>query len=224
MIPVGASGCRVQLEDVTFGYEPGHPVIEHVHIAVEAGQTIALVGSTGAGKTTVAGLIPRFYDPWVGRVTIDGVDVRELQLASLRQNVAVVLQEPFILPISIAENIAYGNPSAPRHNIVAAARAAQADRFIDRLPGGYDSMVGERGATLSGGEKQRLAIARALLKDAPILILDEPTSALDAETEASLVDALKRLMAGRTTVHHRSQAVDVASCRRDRRLSARTNR
>jgi len=195
----GTPGRRVRLENVTFGYEPGHPVIEHVQITVEAGQTIALVGATGAGKTTVAGLIPRFYDPWDGRITIDGIDLRELQLASVRRNVAVVLQEPFILPISIAQNIAYGNPSASHHDIVAAAQAAQADRFIDRLPHGYDTIVGERGATLSGGEKQRLSIARALLKQAPILILDEPTSALDAETEASLVEALTRLMTGRTT-------------------------
>lgn len=192
-------GRSVSLENVTFGYETDRPVIRDVSIEAAPGQTIALVGETGAGKSTVAGLIPRFYDPWSGRVMIDGIDLRHLQLASVRQQVAMVLQEPFILPISIADNIAYGNPAASRDLIIAAARVANAAGFIEQLPEGYDSIVGERGATLSGGEKQRLSIARALLKDAPVLILDEPTSSLDAATEASLIEALRRLTAGRTT-------------------------
>ncbi len=192
------SGRRVQLERVTFGYEPGRPVVEDVDIEAEAGQTIALVGETGAGKSTVAGLIPRFYDPWRGRVLIDGADVRRLQRESVRRQVAMVLQESFILPISIADNIAYGAPAASRREVVEAARAASADQFIERLPAGYDTVVGERGATLSGGEKQRLSIARTFLKNAPILILDEPTASVDAATEASLVQALKRVMGGRT--------------------------
>jgi ATP-binding cassette subfamily B protein/subfamily B ATP-binding cassette protein MsbA len=145
-------------------------------------------------------LIPRFFDPWEGRLTLDGHDLKELQLASLRAQIALVLQEPFLLPLTIAENIAYGRPGASPAEIEAAARAARAHEFIERLPEGYETVLGERGATLSGGERQRLSIARALLKDAPVLLLDEPTSALDAETEALLLEALEELMAGRTTL------------------------
>jgi ATP-binding cassette subfamily B protein/subfamily B ATP-binding cassette protein MsbA len=191
---------HVRYEQVTFGYEPGRPVLEAVSLDVEPGQVVAIVGPTGAGKSTLFNLLVRFFDPWTGRVTVDGHDVRAIQLRSLRQQVAVVLQEPFIFPLSIADNIAYGRPDATREEIVAAAVAANADRFIERLPEGYDTVVGERGATLSGGEKQRLSIARALVKNAPILVLDEPTSALDARTESLLLDALDRLMKGRTTL------------------------
>jgi ATP-binding cassette, subfamily B, bacterial len=141
----------------------------------------------------------RFFDPWSGRVTIGGNDIRDFRYRSLRQQVALVMQDPFILPHTVAENIAYGRPDAAREEIEAAARAAGAHEFIERLPEGYDAVIGERGATLSGGEKQRLSIARAFLKDAPILILDEPTSALDARTEARLLEALDRLMEGRIT-------------------------
>ena len=154
----------------------------------------------GAGKTTLASLLVRFFDPWEGRVTIGGTDIRDFTLHSLRSQIALVLQDPFIFPISIAENIALGRPDAPREEIVAAAEAANAHTFIERLPHGYDTLVGERGATLSGGEKQRLSIARAFVKDAPLLILDEPTSALDARTEGLLLDALERLMKGRITL------------------------
>lgn len=200
---------RVQFEDVVFGYEPGRPVLRGVSLEAEPGQTIAIMGASGAGKTTLANLLPRFFDPWEGRVRIDGTDVRDVPLQSLRRQVALVLQEPFLFPVSVAENIAYGRPDAPRADIEAAARTANAHGFITELPQGYDTILGERGGTLSGGERQRLAIARALLKNAPILILDEPTSALDAATERLVLEALERLMAGRTTflIAHRPSTV-----------------
>jgi ATP-binding cassette subfamily B protein/subfamily B ATP-binding cassette protein MsbA len=198
--PVGQVRGEVRLEGVTFGYEPDRPVLLDVDLVVPAGQTLALVGYTGAGKTTLAGLVARSFDPWQGRVLLDGRDVRSLRLKQLRENVAVVLQEPFLFPLSVAENVAYGRPGATREEVERAARAANAHDFVCRLPSGYDTVVGERGATLSGGERQRLSIARALLKDAPVLILDEPTSALDAETEGLLLEALRTLMKGRTTL------------------------
>jgi ATP-binding cassette, subfamily B, bacterial len=191
---------RIELQGVTFGYEAERPILHDVSLRVEPGQTLALVGATGAGKSTLVGLVPRFFDPWQGRVLLDGVDVREVTLRSLRAQVSLVLQEPFLFPLSVAENIAYGRPGATRAEVEAAAVAANAHAFIERLPQGYETVIGERGATLSGGERQRVAIARALLKDAPVLILDEPTSALDAATEALVIEALERLMAGRTTL------------------------
>ena len=195
----GHSG-QIRLEGVTFGYEPGRPVLDGVSLEVRPGETVAVVGPTGAGKSTLVSLIPRFFDPWEGRVLFDGIDAREIQLSSLRSRIAMVLQEPFLQPLSVAENIAFGRPDATREEIVAAAVAANADEFVRRLPYGYDTVLDQRGASLSGGERQRLAIARALLKDAPVLILDEPTAALDAQTEALLLEALERLMAGRTTI------------------------
>jgi ATP-binding cassette subfamily B protein len=191
---------EVRLEGVSFGYEPGRAVLSDVSLVARPGEVVALVGATGAGKSTLVSLIPRLFDPWQGRVLLDGQDVRELRLSDLRAQVGVLLQEPFLLPLSVAENISYGRPEASREEVEAAAQAAQAEAFIRRLPQGYDTVIGERGATLSGGEKQRLAIARALLRDAPVLILDEPTSALDVETEAGLLAALERLMRGRTTL------------------------
>jgi ATP-binding cassette subfamily B protein len=200
---------RIQFENVVAGYEAERPILKNISFDAQPGQTIAIVGATGAGKTTLVSLIPRFADPWQGRVLIDGHDLRDVRLKSLRDQVGVVLQESFLFPLSIAENIAYGRPDASREDIEVAARAANAHGFIASLPEGYDTVIGERGATLSGGERQRLSIARALLKDPPILILDEPTSALDAETERSIIDALRRLMKNRTTfvIAHRLSTV-----------------
>jgi ATP-binding cassette subfamily B protein/subfamily B ATP-binding cassette protein MsbA len=205
---------HIRIEQVTFGYEAERPILHDVTLEVRPGETVAIVGPTGAGKSTLAGLVPRFHDAWTGRVTIDGLDVRDIELKSLRSQVAVVLQEPFLFPVSIAENIAYGRRHASRREVEAAARAANAHGFITRLPQGYDTIVGERGATLSGGERQRLSVARAILKDAPVLILDEPTSAVDASTEASLLEALRRLMKGRATIviAHRMSTIARANC------------
>jgi ATP-binding cassette subfamily B protein/subfamily B ATP-binding cassette protein MsbA len=190
---------HVVISDVTFGYGKDRPVLQGVSVEALPGQTVAIVGPTGAGKSTMAGLLARFFDPWSGKVVLDGHDLRELKLMDVRKQVGMVLQEPFLFPRSIAENIAYGRPGASAEEIEAASRAANAHEFIVQLPEGYETVIGERGATLSGGQRQRLSIARALLKNAPVLILDEPTSALDAGTEALLLEALERLMAGRTT-------------------------
>lgn len=201
------------MEHVTFGYEEGRAVLRDVNLEARPGETVALVGPTGAGKSTLVSLIPRFFDPWEGRVTLEGQDVRTLTLASLRNAVALVLQDPFLLPLSVAENISYGRPGATHEQIVAAARAANAEEFILELPQQYQTVIGERGASLSGGQKQRLAIARAIVKDASVLILDEPTSALDARTESLLMEALERLMKGRTTfiIAHRLSTIRKAN-------------
>lgn len=202
-------GAEVRIENVVFQYERDRPVLRGVTMEARPGEMVAIVGATGAGKTTLVGLVPRFFDPLEGRVTINGIDVRQVQLKSLRDQIALVLQDSFILPLSIADNIAYGRPEATRAEIEEMARAANASEFIERLPMGYDSVVGERGTTLSGGERQRLAIARAFLRDAPILILDEPTSSLDVGTEALVLGALERLMVGRTVlvIAHRLSTV-----------------
>ncbi|MDB6067804.1 MAG: transporter related [Pedosphaera sp.] len=199
-LPMSPVKGHIQIERVTFGYHSEQSVLRDISLEVKPGQCVAIVGSSGAGKSTLAGLVPRFFDPNQGRVLVDGKDVREVRLEALRQNVSLVLQESFLFPTSIAENIAYGKPTATRREIESAARTANAHEFISQLPQGYDTVIGERGATLSGGERQRLSIARALLKDAPILILDEPTSALDSETEEAILQALERLIAGRTTL------------------------
>jgi ATP-binding cassette subfamily B protein/subfamily B ATP-binding cassette protein MsbA len=190
----------VSLQQVTFGYEPDQPVLHNITLEIPAGATFAIVGPTGAGKSTLAGLILRFFDPDSGSVCFDGLDVRSVRLADVRSQVALVSQETFLFPISVADNIAYGRPSASRAQIESAARAAHAHEFICGLPDGYDTVVGERGASLSGGERQRVAIARALLKDAPIVVLDEPTSALDTVTEAGVLAGLDALTTGRTTI------------------------
>jgi ATP-binding cassette, subfamily B, bacterial len=209
-----AAHGHVQFDNVVFGYETGRPVLRGISLEARPGQTVAIVGATGAGKTTLVNLVPRFFDPWEGRVSVDGHNVRDLQLRHLRGHIAIVLQEPYLFPFSVAENIAYGRPSATRAEIEAAARAANAHQFVAGLPQGYDTVIGERGATLSGGERQRISIARALLKNAPILILDEPTSALDAGTERLILEALERLMKGRTTflIAHRLSTVRHADC------------
>jgi ABC-type multidrug transport system fused ATPase/permease subunit len=186
-------------EHVHFAYTPGEPVLTDVDFKAEPDSVIAIVGPTGSGKTTMTSLMARFYDPDIGRVTLDGHDLRELSLQTLRRSMALVIQEPALFSASIADCIAYGKPDAPKSEIVAAAEAANAHDFVMRLPDGYDTLVGERGMRLSGGERQRIAIARAFIMDAPLLILDEPTSSLDTKTEASLLDALERLMVGRTT-------------------------
>jgi ATP-binding cassette subfamily B protein len=191
---------RIRYENVVFGYEPERPVLKGISFEVAPGEVVAIVGPSGGGKTTLVNLLVRFFDPWSGRVLVDDHDLRQLRVRSLRHQVAIVLQEPFIFPLTAAENIAYGRPDARREEILAAATAANATEFIRSLPQGFDTVIGERGATLSGGEKQRLSIARAFLKEAPILILDEPTSALDARTEGLLLDVLDSLMRGRTTL------------------------
>lgn len=193
-------GVHLAFENVTFGYVPERPVLREVNFEARLGEMIALVGPTGAGKSTLVSLIPRFFDPRQGRVLLSGMDVRHATLDSLRGQISIVLQDPFLLPLSIAENIAYGCPQATREEVVAAAQAANAHEFIEQLPDGYDSVIGERGSTLSGGQKQRLSIARALVRNSPLVILDEPTSALDAATEAKLLQALARLAQGRTTI------------------------
>jgi ATP-binding cassette, subfamily B, bacterial len=199
----------IVFENVTFGYVPGQSVLRGVNLHVTPGQTVAIVGPTGAGKSTLVSLLPRFYDPQEGRVLLDGADIREFTLSALRHQVAMVLQPPLVFPITISENIAYGRPGASPEAIERAARLARIHEMIVRLPQGYDTPVGEQGVTLSEGERQRLTIARAILRDAPILILDEPTSSVDAETEALIMEGLEQLMAGHTTfiIAHRLSTV-----------------
>jgi ATP-binding cassette, subfamily B, bacterial len=209
-----AEGARGEVvwEDVDFQYGPGGGLIHNVSLRAAPGQRVAVVGPTGAGKSTLLSLLPRFYDPTRGRVLMDGRDVREYRLASLRRQIAMVLQPPLLFPVSLRENIAFGRPDARMEEIIAAAKAARIHEMITRLPRGYDTSVAEHGVTLSEGEKQRLTIARAILRDSPILILDEPTSALDPETEALVMVALERLQAGRTTfiIAHRLSTVRTA--------------
>lgn len=199
-VRLGRARGEIRFENVNFSYVEGVPVLRDISFTVRPGESLALVGPTGVGKSTIAGLIPRFYDPTSGRVLIDGIDVRELSLHSLRSNVSMVLQDTFLFNGTVLDNILYGNPGKSRKDAIEAARIANAHEFIEALPNGYDTHIGERGVKLSGGQKQRLSIARAILKDAPILILDEATSAVDVETESLIQEALKRLMAGRTTI------------------------
>jgi ATP-binding cassette subfamily B protein/subfamily B ATP-binding cassette protein MsbA len=206
-----ANGARgeVAWRGVDFRYRPETPVLAGIDFKVAAGAKIAVIGPTGAGKSTLLGLLPRFFDPSAGVVEIDGVDLREYQLKSLREQIAMVLQPPLIFPLSVRDNIAYGRPGAADAEIEEAARLARIHALIASLPEGYDTVIGESGVSLSEGEKQRVTIARALLRGAPILILDEPTSALDVSTEALVMAGIERLMEGRTTfiIAHRLSTV-----------------
>jgi len=207
--PLGRAVGAVEFRDVCFAYDADHPVLHVVSFDVPPGARVAVAGTTGAGKTTLVSLLTRFYDPTGGAILLDGVDLRDYRLADLRDQFAIVLQEPVLFSTSIAENIAYARPGAGELEIVQAARAAGAHDFIIRLPRGYATPVGERGMQLSGGERQRVALARAFLKDAPLLILDEPTSSVDVKTEAVILDAMDRLMRGRTAflITHRASAL-----------------
>jgi ATP-binding cassette, subfamily B, bacterial len=206
--PEGARGA-IAWRGVGFGYRPGTPVLTDIDFTVPAGAKIAVVGPTGAGKSTLLGLLPRFFDPSQGSVAIDGIDIREFTLYSLRSQISMVLQPPLIFPLSVADNIAYGRPGADRAAIENAARLARIHDMVSELPEGYQTPLGEGGVPLSEGEKQRITIARALLRDAPILILDEPTSALDVTTEALVMEAIETLMHGRTNfiIAHRLSTV-----------------
>jgi ABC-type multidrug transport system fused ATPase/permease subunit len=203
---------RIDFEGVDFGYEPGRPVLEGIDLSIAPGRTLALIGRTGSGKTTLAALVPRFYDVTSGRVLVDGVDVRDLQRRSLRREIGVISQDPFLFSASVRDNIAFGIPDAPHKAVEAAARAAQADDFIAELPQAYDTVIGERGITLSGGQRQRIAIARALLIDPRILILDDATASVDATTEARIRMGLSEVMRGRTTIiiAHRLSTISLA--------------
>jgi len=198
----------IEFHDASFSYGTD-PVLSHVNLVIRAGEMVALVGMSGAGKSTLADLIPRFYDVSSGRITLDGVDIQDLTLESLRAQVGIVAQHTFLFNDTVRNNIAYGDPERSMEDIIAAAKAANAHDFISAMPQGYDSTVGEMGMQLSGGQRQRLAIARALLKDAPILILDEATSSLDSESERLVQDALEKLMTTRTTlvVAHRLSTI-----------------
>jgi ABC-type multidrug transport system fused ATPase/permease subunit len=199
----------VAFERVHFNYRTRTETLADISFEAEPGQVIAIVGPTGAGKTTLVSLIPRFYDITRGRILLDGTDIRQLTLKSLRQQVSIVLQDPLLFSGTIADNIRYGRLEADMDAVVEAARAANAHEFIARLPKSYETDLGERGARLSGGERQRIAVARAFLKNAPILILDEPTSSIDSKTEAVILNALDRIMVGRTTflIAHRLSTI-----------------
>jgi ATP-binding cassette subfamily B protein len=202
----------VRFEGVTFGYDAARPLFEGLDLQLEPGRTVALIGHTGSGKTTLASLIPRFYDVQAGRVTVDGVDVRALSLNSLRREIGAIAQDPFLFSASVRENLAFGRPDATEEQIEHAARRAQAHEFIERLPDGYDTVIGERGITLSGGQRQRIAIARALVVDPRILILDDATASVDATTESKIRLGLREAMKGRTTViiAHRLSTIALA--------------
>ena len=202
----------IEFRDVSFEYEPNQPVLSRINLAIAPGEKVAIVGATGAGKSTFVSLIPRFYDPSAGEVWIDGQDIRNFTLQSLREQISLVLQDSLLFNGSLRENIAFGRPGASDEQIAAAAVTANADEFIQRLPEGYETIVAERGTTLSGGQKQRIAIARAILRDAPILLLDEPTSSLDSSSEHVVMEALGRAAQGRTTliIAHRLSTVRLA--------------
>jgi ABC-type multidrug transport system fused ATPase/permease subunit len=211
-LPLPDGGGRIRFASVGFAHEGGANVLSDIDLDIPAGRVVALIGPTGSGKTTLTQLIPRYYDPSTGRVEIDGVDVRDLPLDDVRRAVGVVSQEPFLFSTTVRDNIAYGLPGATDEEVRAAARRAQADGFIERLPDGYDTIIGERGYTLSGGQRQRIAIARAVITDPRVLILDEATASVDASTEREIQGALRTVMAGRTTliIAHRLSTISLA--------------
>jgi ABC-type multidrug transport system fused ATPase/permease subunit len=200
---------EIEFDDVVFAYDPESPVLQRVSFTIKPGEMVGIVGATGGGKSTIVSLIPRFYDPTGGVVKIDGVDIRDYKLQGLRNQIGYVLQETVLFRGTVRDNIAYGRAGASYDEVVAAAKLANADEFISRMPNGYDTLVGERGETLSGGQRQRIGIARAVIRNNPILILDEPTAALDTESERSVIEALDRLMRGKTviTIAHRLSTI-----------------
>lgn len=199
-IDAGKLSGRIQIENVSFQYVPGHDVLKNINLEINPGEMVAVVGPTGVGKTTLISLLARFYDPDAGRILYDGMDVKDITLASLRDNISIVLQDVFLFNGTVAENIAYGMKNATHEEIVAAAKIAHADEFIQELENGYDTVIGERGIKLSGGQKQRLSIARAVLRNTPILILDEATASVDMETEKLIHEAIDRVIENRTTI------------------------
>jgi ATP-binding cassette subfamily B protein len=217
---------KIEFDRVSFGYTPDHPILKEVSFQIEPGQVAAFVGPSGAGKSTIISLIPRFYDPTSGQVKMDGTDIRKFTLPSMREQMSFVLQDTVLFRVPIWQNIAYGKPEAQRAEIIRAAGLANAHEFIEKMPEGYDTMVGERGITLSGGQRQRIAIARAIIRNTPILLLDEPTSGLDAASEQSVFEALEHLMEGKTCVviaHHLAtiQRADVIFVVKDCQLAER---
>ncbi len=210
--PLSRALGAVTFRNVCFAYNKDQPVLHDISFEISPGTHLGIVGTTGAGKTTLVSLLVRFYDPTTGQILLDGVDLRDYKLADLRDQFAIVLQEPVLFSSSIAENIAYARPGASYHDIVAAAKAANAHEFIVSLPQGYETQVGERGIRLSGGERQRISLARAFLKDAPLLILDEPTSSVDTKTETAVMEAMERLIPGRTTFMIAHRPGTLANC------------
>ena len=210
--PLGRAIGELAFRNVSFAYNGRDPVLHGVSFEIPPGTRVGISGATGAGKTTLVSLLTRFYDPTEGQILLDGIELRDYKLADLRNQFAIVLQEPVLFSTSVAENIAYARPDASEEEIVEAAKAANAHDFVKALPDGYDTLVGERGMRLSGGERQRISLARAFLKDAPILILDEPTSSVDIKTEAVIMEAMERLMRGRTTFMIAHRASTLSKC------------